>query len=64
MAQAQQSLIGARALPLTGIGDGLHSLTAGLNLYLQTSPTQANVLLIVSSAIIDEGPADESAPSP
>jgi hypothetical protein len=48
-----QSLIGARSLPGDGIGDGLHNLTAGLNAYLQHSPSAANALLIVSSALID-----------
>jgi hypothetical protein len=48
-----QSLIGRRALPASGIGDGLHNLTAGLNAYLRQSPTAANALLIVSSALID-----------
>jgi hypothetical protein len=48
-----QSLIGSRALPASGIGDAMHSLTAGLNAYLQHAPSQANALLIVSSALID-----------
>jgi hypothetical protein len=48
-----QSLIGARGLPSSGIGDSLHNLTAGLNAYLRQSPTAANALLIVSSALID-----------
>jgi hypothetical protein len=48
-----QSLLGARALPSSGIGDGLHNLTAGLNSYLHHSPSAANALLIVSSALID-----------
>jgi hypothetical protein len=48
-----QSLIGARSLPGGGIGDALHNLTAGLNAYLQHSPSAANALLIVSSALID-----------
>ena len=48
-----QSLIGARPAPANGIGDGLHSATAPLNLYLQSNPKAANALLIVSSAIID-----------
>ncbi len=48
-----QSLIGSRAATSTGIGDGLHDLTAGLNSYLQHSPAAANALLIVSSAMID-----------
>ncbi len=48
-----QSLIGARHSPDAGIGDGLHNFTAGLNSYLQHSPSVANALLIVSSALID-----------
>jgi hypothetical protein len=48
-----QSLIGARALPPSGIGDGLQSLTGGLNAYLYQAPRTANALLIVSSALID-----------
>lgn len=48
-----QSLIGGRQLPDAGIGDGLQNLTAGLNAYLQHSPSPANALLIVSSALID-----------
>ncbi len=48
-----QSLIGARALPLAGIGDGLHTATASANSYLHTHAAAANALLIVSSAIID-----------
>jgi hypothetical protein len=48
-----QSLIGSRALPASGIGDGLQSLTAGLNAYLHEAPRTANVLLIASSALID-----------
>jgi hypothetical protein len=48
-----QSLIGARALPSSGIGDALHNLTAGLNACLQHLPSAANALLIVSSALID-----------
>ena len=48
-----QSLIGARPATSTGIGDGLHDLTVGLNSYLQRSPSVANTLLIVSSAVID-----------
>jgi hypothetical protein len=48
-----QSLIGARSLPTSGIGDGLQSLTAGWNAYLQQAPVAANALLIVSSALID-----------
>ena len=48
-----QSLIGARALPVTGIGDWTHAATAFANHYLLTHTTSANALLIVSSAIID-----------
>ena len=48
-----QSLIGARSLPASGIGDGIHAATASLNLYLQNHPGAANALLILSSAIID-----------
>ena len=48
-----QSLIGARALPPSGIGDGLHNLTSGLNAYLQQAPVATNALLMVSSALID-----------
>jgi hypothetical protein len=48
-----QSLIGARALPASGIGDGLHAATAAANLYLQGHARLANILLIMSSAMID-----------
>ena len=48
-----QSLIGARGVPANAIGDRLQDLTSPLNLYLQSHPWAANVLLIVSSGIID-----------
>jgi len=48
-----QSLIGSRALPAAGIGDGMHTLTSGLNVYLQHATGATNALLIVSSAVID-----------
>ena len=48
-----QSLIGARGLANSGIGDAIHAATAPLNLYLHNHPAAANALLIVSSAIID-----------
>jgi len=48
-----QSLIGARSLPRAGIGDGVQAVTVSANFYLQTHPSAANALLIVSSAIID-----------
>jgi hypothetical protein len=48
-----QSLIGARTAPAAGIGDVLHNLTAGLNSYFARNAGAANVLLIVSSGMID-----------
>lgn len=48
-----QSLIGARPAPTGVIGDGLLNATSAANLYLQTHTAAANLLLIVSSAIID-----------
>lgn len=48
-----QSLIGARDLPASGIGDSLHAATRQANLYLNSHPTAANAVLIVSSGIID-----------
>jgi hypothetical protein len=48
-----QSLIGARIAPASGLGDGLHNLTAGLNSYFARNSGAANLLLIVSSALID-----------
>jgi hypothetical protein len=48
-----QSLIGSRRLPISGIGDGLHTATASANSYLHSHPAAADALLIVSSAIID-----------
>lgn len=49
-----QSLLGARTAPVNGgMGDALHSLTAGLNSYFALHSGAANALLIVSSAFID-----------
>src|SRR5277367_346102 len=48
-----QSLIAGRPAPPSGVGDALHNLTAGLNTYFYQSPTAANALLILSSALID-----------
>src|SRR5438445_141180 len=48
-----QSLIGARIAPASGIGDALHNLTAGLNSYFSKNSGAADVLLIVSSGLID-----------
>jgi len=48
-----QSLIGARPSPASGIGDGLHALTAPLNTYFLVHANAANALLIVSSGLID-----------
>lgn len=47
-----QSLIGSRT-PSPGIGDALQNLFAGLNSYFGHHATAANLLLIVSSALID-----------
>jgi hypothetical protein len=48
-----QSWIGHRTLPGAGIGDRIHTITAPLNQYLLGHRPLANVLLIVSSGIID-----------
>jgi membrane-associated phospholipid phosphatase len=48
-----QSLIARRAVPASGVGDALHTLTAGLNAYFYSSPSATNALLILSSALID-----------
>jgi hypothetical protein len=48
-----QSLISTRPPPASGIGDGLHVLTAPMNQYLHQHPSAANALLIVSSGLID-----------
>jgi hypothetical protein len=48
-----QSLIGARGFPHACVGDGLHELTAGINRWLAASPARANVLLVLSSLVID-----------
>jgi hypothetical protein len=48
-----QFLIGGRTAPAYGIGDALHNLTAGLNSYFSGHPGAADVLLIVSSGLID-----------
>jgi hypothetical protein len=48
-----QSLIGARTARDSGVGDALHSLTAGMNSYFLQHPRAADGLLIVSSALID-----------
>ena len=48
-----QSVIGARSVPASGIGDRIHTVTAPANLYLHEHPGAADALLIVSSAIID-----------
>ena len=48
-----QSLIGAKSLPASGLGDGLHLLLAPLNESLHAHPQFADGLLIVSSAFID-----------
>jgi hypothetical protein len=48
-----QSLIGRREFPASGIGDGLHAVSAPAHQYLLDHPKAANGLLIVSSAFID-----------
>lgn len=48
-----QKLIGNRGAPAMAIGDLLLDLTAPLNLYLYVHASAANLLLIVSSGIID-----------
>lgn len=48
-----QSLLGARTVPSTGVGDALHHLTARLNSYFAENPAAANALLIGGSAVID-----------
>jgi hypothetical protein len=48
-----QKLIGSRGAPIMAIGDRLQDLTAPVNLYLHAHAAAANLLLIVSSAIID-----------
>jgi membrane-associated phospholipid phosphatase len=48
-----QSLLGARSVPVVGIGDAIHQWTAPLNAYFFENTREANVLLIVSSGLID-----------
>jgi PAP2 superfamily protein len=48
-----QSLIGARSLPVAGIGDAIHQWTGPLNAYFFENTREANALLIVSSGLID-----------
>jgi len=48
-----QSLIARRSAPAAGVGDSLHTMTAGANSYFYHSPTAANALLILSSALLD-----------
>ena len=48
-----QSLIGRRAWPADGIGDGLHQLSAPLHRVLLAHPRWTNGLLIVTSGLID-----------
>ena len=48
-----QSLIAKHALPASGVGDQLQIWTAPVNAYLYEHQQAANVLLILSSAIID-----------
>ena len=48
-----QKLIGARSTPSLAIVDRLHALTASANFYLHAHPSAADLLLIVSSGIVD-----------
>jgi PAP2 superfamily C-terminal len=48
-----QKLIGARSTPSLAIVDRLHALTASANFYLHAHPSAADLLLIVSSGVID-----------
>jgi hypothetical protein len=48
-----QSLIGARPFPEHCVGDGLHQLTAGANRWLAEVPSRADLLLVLSSLVID-----------
>lgn len=48
-----QSLIGSRTPPAGNIGDRVLDATESPNFYLHAHPATANLLLIVSSAIID-----------
>jgi hypothetical protein len=50
---ASQSLVGARSVRAGFIGDAGHELTAPLYHFLATHPRAANMLLVVSSAMID-----------
>jgi hypothetical protein len=48
-----QKLIGAQSTPSLAIVDRLHALTASTNSYLHAHPSAADLLLIVSSGVID-----------
>lgn len=48
-----QWLIGARGFPEACVGDGLHEATAGINRWLTDDPRRADVLLMLSSFVID-----------
>lgn len=48
-----QALIGARGFPSGCVGDGVHEMTAGVHGYLASNEGAANLLLILSSFVID-----------
>ena len=48
-----QKLIGARGTPDLAIGDRIHTATAAANFYLHAHPNTADLLLMISSGIID-----------
>lgn len=50
---SSQKLIGTRSTPSIEIGDHIHAATESENSYLHGHPSAANLLLIVSSGIID-----------
>jgi len=48
-----QALIGRKAFGKDGVGDWLHDLTAGWNHWLTVHPKAADMLLIISSLLVD-----------
>lgn len=48
-----QSMIASRELKSDSIGDGIHELTERINAYFAANPKAANILLVVSSILID-----------
>lgn len=48
-----QAWLARRGFPEGAIGDGVHQLLGGVNAHLNAHPRQADVLLIISSGVID-----------